>query len=160
MQKMVISLKPKPASAGIVVISLAVLIVVGLYALYASPAWSMNSLLENRTKQVSSVRTPADVASWLFNWDWSQFLEENISPHEGRFAEVERRPGFGPYNCSVEDIELQATKWKEMTSASETRWKIHCAGSSVALALHKSSPGRLGKVFVDIGANKGCVMTL
>ena len=101
-----------------------------------------------------SIRTPADVASWLFDWEWTSFVTDR-PPDENHFADAEQHPGVGSYNCSAEDIELQATTWRRMLSESKTRWQIHCAGPNVTRALHASSPGRLGKIFVDIGANKG-----
>lgn len=140
--------------APVVLLSLAFLVCVGVSMLLTSPAWRMNSLTNDRAKSVVSIRTPADVASWLFDWDWNSFVTDR-PPDENHFADAEQRPGVGPYNCSAEDIELQATTWRRMISESRTRWQIHCAGSNVTRALHRSSPGRLGKIFVDIGANKG-----
>ena len=141
---------------GIVLGSLVFIAIVGSFYILTSPAWSMNSLLDDKAKRIVSIRTPADVASWLFHWDWSEFAEER-PPDDGRFTDTERRPGVGPYNCTPDDVELQATTWRRMTSASDSRWQIHCAGGNVSRALHLSSPGRLGKVFLDIGANKGFV---
>lgn len=150
--------KASGGHGGVVLGSLAFIAIVGSFYILTSPAWSMNSLLDDKAKRIVSIRTPADVASWLFHWDWSEFVEEH-PPDDGRFTDTERRPGVGPYNCTSDDIELQATTWRRMTSASDTRWQIHCAGGNVSRALHLSSPGRLGKVFVDIGANKGSVRT-
>lgn len=140
--------------APVILLSLSLLVCIGAAILLTSPAWGMNSLLSDRAKPVVSIRTPADVASWLFDWEWTSFVTDR-PPDESHFADAEQHSGVSPYNCSAEDIELQATTWRRMLSESKTRWQIHCAGPNVTRALHASSPGRLGKIFVDIGANKG-----
>lgn len=68
------------------------------------------------------------------------------------FPQVE---GIDPYTCTAEDIRDQQEFWRSNTASNQQRWSVHCGGHNTSTAIFENSPSRKGKVFVNIGANKG-----
>ena len=56
------------------------------------------------------------------------------------------------FTCSSKQIEDQRASFVELTAPG---WYSACEGHNTLKALHEASPGRCGKVFIDVGANKG-----
>lgn len=56
------------------------------------------------------------------------------------------------YTCSAENIEAQRVSFAALA---DPGWYGGCHGHDVLRAIHSISPGRCGKVLIDVGANKG-----
>jgi hypothetical protein len=56
------------------------------------------------------------------------------------------------YDCSAENIEAQRVSFAALA---DPGWYGGCHGHDVLKAIHRVSPGRCGKVLIDVGANKG-----
>lgn len=65
-----------------------------------------------------------------------------------------------PYNCTAEEIaQANASEWfKDLYRREDMRNGLWCAGDWVMDAIHELDPSRIGKVFLNIGANKGYVV--
>ena len=165
-----------------VFLSLGFLVCIGALVVFSSPTWALGQTLKKARapRQRNSIRrasaqghqgegdsgaaasSPEEVSSWLTVLkDWGLGLnigggDTDDGSQDGEDLWYgEEVTGYGPFNCTAQDVIDQASDWRKMTSNSDGRWMVHCAGHNATLAVHRVSPGRQGKVFIDIGANKG-----
>lgn len=167
-------------SSATVFLSLGFLVAIGAFAVYSSPAWALGAVVKKGKvqKQRNSIRRVAnskeeragsaaaargaEAGSWLsVLQEWGLHLGFGSGATDDGSLEGEdlwygeELAGYGPFNCTAQDINDQAGDWARMTASNTGRWAVHCAGNNVSRAVHRVSPSRLGKVFLDIGANKG-----
>jgi hypothetical protein len=127
-----------PSASTSATFAIGFLVILGVFVVYSSPTWKLSESIRE-TGAVSVTSSGPDAAP----------------PAEAAPARRLDVPGYGPYNCSAQDINDQAHDWGRTTGNNKGRWTVHCAGNNATDAIHAVSPGRKGKVFVDIGANKG-----
>ena len=128
-----------PSETGTAIIAIGLIVVLGAFVVWSSPTWALSEALrQNSEFEVSRIGAAS--------------VEPSNSPRP-------QLVGYGPFNCTAQDVADQAGDWHRMTSGNAGRWMVHCAGHNATLAVHRASPGRQGKVFIDIGANKGVGMT-
>jgi hypothetical protein len=161
--------KKPVVSASTVLLSLGFLVLIGAFVVYTSPTWALGKFIGARKNALRkgkvSIQRKVEVVpepepeTWLdqlgFGGDWglnfgdddAEFYSDDDAFGEGGFANL---PGYGPYNCSAEDIKEQAADFQQF--GLKDRWSLHCAGNNASQAIFYASPSRLGKVFVDIGA--------
>ena len=163
-------------TSATVFMSLGFLVVVGAFVIYTSPTWALGAAIKKGKshKQKNSIRRTAgskerpdegarrdESSSWIsvLN-DWGLNFGLGAMTDDGSFDELgmwygEELAGYGPFNCSAQDITDQQQDWVSSTHSNQGRWAVHCAGNNATESIHRVSPSRLGKVFVDIGANEG-----
>ncbi len=158
-------------SASTVLLSLGFLLLIGTFVVYTSPTWALGKFIGQHKsalrKGKSSIQRKVEVhdhpepeqETWLdqlgFGGDWgvnfgdddADFYDDN--PFSGGDNGFFNLPGYGPYNCSADDIKDQVKDFSDF--ALTNRWSLHCAGNNASQAIFYVSPSRLGKVFLDIG---------